>query len=190
MNIKIINFQLNFSIRSALALIQAVLCVLSAVALIVAALLIYFEGSAAKASDPMADVYTVEAIAGNAVFVLPVIAAAVFVTIICAVKGVKGAEIKRAPGAKITGGADTEKNTGKAPVRKNDGKVQDDKNTDGTSLRENVADASLPASTTNIIRIAVILMAIILIIIGIFNGSFNDVFIKASKICTECIGLG
>ncbi len=154
---------------------------LSAVALIVAALLIYFEGSAAKASDPMADVYTVEAIAAKAVFVLPVIATAVIVTIICAVRGVKGAEIKRATG-KI--------NADGAPVRKNDGKVQEDKDTGGAPLRENATDKSLPALTTNIIRIAVILLAIILIIIGIFNGSFNDVFIKASKICTECIGLG
>ena len=153
--------------KSGLTLIQSALCVLSAVALIAAALLIYFEGSAAKASDPMADVYTVEAIAAKAVFVLPVIAAAVIVTIICAVKGVKGAEIKRAPGATDTG-----------------------KESGITSANNNTADASMPASTTNIIRIAVILLAIILIIIGIFNGSFNDVFIKASKICTECIGLG
>ena len=157
------------------------MCVLSAVVLIVAALLIYFEGSAAKASNPMADVYTVEAIAAKAVFVLPVIAAAVIVTIICAIRGVKGAEIKRVPGAKSIGGADT---------GKNNGKTQEDKNTDGAALRENAADGSVSASTTNIIRVAVILLAIILIIIGIFNGSFNDVFIKASKICTECIGLG
>ncbi len=140
--------------------------------MIVAALLIYFEGSVAKASDPMADVYTVEAIAAKAVFVLPVIAAAVIVTIICAVRGVKGVEIKRAPGAEITGGADTGKNIG---------------NADEASANKNTGNA---ASTINNVRIAVILLAIILIIIGIFNGSFNDVFIKASKICTECIGLG
>jgi H+/Cl- antiporter ClcA len=41
-----------------------------------------------------------------------------------------------------------------------------------------------------LIRFTVILVAIILIIIGIFNGSLSDVFIKASRICTECIGLG
>lgn len=144
--------------KSGLTLIQSALCVLSAVVLIMAALLIYFEGSAAKASDPMADVYTVEAIAAKAVFVLPVIAAAVVVTIICAVKGVKAEEKGRMPGD--------------LPIQKNTG------------------DEKIPASKLNIIRIAVILLAIILIIIGIFNGSFNDVFIKASKICTECIGLG
>ncbi|MCR5343420.1 MAG: thioredoxin [Butyrivibrio sp.] len=43
---------------------------------------------------------------------------------------------------------------------------------------------------TNKVRLTVLALAIIFIIIGIFNGSMSDVLIKASKICTECIGLG
>ncbi|MBO7195979.1 MAG: thioredoxin [Clostridia bacterium] len=33
-------------------------------------------------------------------------------------------------------------------------------------------------------------VAAALVILGIFNGGVSDVFAKAVKICTECIGLG
>ncbi len=44
--------------------------------------------------------------------------------------------------------------------------------------------------TTLIVRSVIFLLAVIFIIIGILNGSCYDVFVKAAKICTECIGLG
>ena len=40
------------------------------------------------------------------------------------------------------------------------------------------------------LRIVLFIIAIILIIAGIVNGSMSDVLIKATKICAECIGLG
>jgi hypothetical protein len=40
------------------------------------------------------------------------------------------------------------------------------------------------------LRLAVVAVAVCFIVIGIFNGSANDVLTKAIKICTECIGLG
>ena len=40
------------------------------------------------------------------------------------------------------------------------------------------------------LRWAVLIFAVCLIIAGIFNGSARDVFGKAVKICTECVGLG
>lgn len=43
---------------------------------------------------------------------------------------------------------------------------------------------------TTVIRLAVIALALCFIVVGIFNGSANDVLTKAVKICTECIGLG
>ncbi|MCR5347793.1 MAG: hypothetical protein K6E38_08445 [Fretibacterium sp.] len=39
-------------------------------------------------------------------------------------------------------------------------------------------------------RAVLIFAAVILIAAGVFNGSSSDVFYKAVKICTECIGLG
>ena len=42
----------------------------------------------------------------------------------------------------------------------------------------------------NIARCVVFITAVTFIIIGINNGSMNDVLIKAIQICTECVGLG
>ena len=38
--------------------------------------------------------------------------------------------------------------------------------------------------------LSVLGFALVLIILGIFNGGMQDVVEKAIKICTECIGLG
>ena len=40
------------------------------------------------------------------------------------------------------------------------------------------------------VRIALLCCGVAFIIVGIFNGGMKDVFAKAIKICTECIGLG
>ncbi len=40
------------------------------------------------------------------------------------------------------------------------------------------------------IRAVILVVAIVFIIVGIFNGGADDVLDKAVKICTECIGLG
>jgi hypothetical protein len=45
-------------------------------------------------------------------------------------------------------------------------------------------------SRLKIFRIALLVLACVLIVAGVFNGSANDVFGKAVNICTECIGLG
>lgn len=49
--------------------------------------------------------------------------------------------------------------------------------------------ASRPGLTIGI-RIAVAVVAIVFIVLGIFNGGMADVLSKAINICTECIGLG
>ncbi len=49
--------------------------------------------------------------------------------------------------------------------------------------------ASRPGLTIGI-RIAVAALAIVFIVLGIFNGGMADVLSKAINICTECIGLG
>ena len=40
------------------------------------------------------------------------------------------------------------------------------------------------------VRAALLILAAGLIVLGILNGGLNDVFVKAVRICTECIGLG
>ena len=41
-----------------------------------------------------------------------------------------------------------------------------------------------------ILRTVLLLVAVALLVLGVFNGSARDVFGKAVKICTECVGLG
>ena len=43
---------------------------------------------------------------------------------------------------------------------------------------------------TPLIRTALMVLADGLIVWGVLNGGLNDVFVKAVRICTECIGLG
>lgn len=67
----------------------------------------------------------------------------------------------------------------KAPIKKKEAQAQN-----GTILLEN------RAKRQNVARIAVFVVAVLLIIAGITNGGMFDVFVKAINICTECIGLG
>ena len=46
------------------------------------------------------------------------------------------------------------------------------------------------AGKIRLLRTALLVLAVVLIIAGVFNGSARDVFGKAVKICTECVGLG
>ena len=46
------------------------------------------------------------------------------------------------------------------------------------------------SGAVRLLRIALLVLAVVLIAAGVFNGSARDVFGKAVKICTECVGLG
>ena len=47
-----------------------------------------------------------------------------------------------------------------------------------------------PQKKTSLLQTAFIIVAVVLIIAGVFNGSALDVLRKAITICTECVGLG
>lgn len=47
-----------------------------------------------------------------------------------------------------------------------------------------------PPKNTRIPQAIIIIVAVMLIIAGVFNGSARDVLYKAITICTECVGLG
>ena len=57
----------------------------------------------------------------------------------------------------------------------------------GTAAVPNSVD---PPKRPEILQAVTIVVAIILIIAGVFNGSARDVLYKAITICTECVGLG
>jgi len=57
-------------------------------------------------------------------------------------------------------------------------------------IKPNTATAATHEKHLHNLRLLILLISIVCIVIGIFNGSMMDVFVKASRICTECIGLG
>ncbi len=138
--------------------LQSVLCVITAIMLIIAALSIFFEGVAIRVDNPMAEIYTVEGIVKRVVPVIPIIVAAVAVTIISSFLKIRDDAADR-------------------PVMNID-------------IQKNTSDRMPATDKLKKIRLLVFVAAIICIVVGFYNGSMMDVFIKASKICTECIGLG
>ncbi len=139
-----------------LLIVQSVLCILSAAGLIVADLALYFRGISEQESDPMSQIYTVDAIVDHAMIIGPVIAVSLIFTVILLILKVRDPNALRA--VNVPG------------------------------IRTNTAGER--SSATVIARTVILLIAVAFIIAGIFNGSILDVFVKASKICTECIGLG
>lgn len=50
--------------------------------------------------------------------------------------------------------------------------------------------ASRRPGTPASLRLALLVLALTLIVLGVLNGGLHSVLIKAVNICTECIGLG
>ncbi len=65
--------------------------------------------------------------------------------------------------------------------------LTDVKATDEGIFEENT---SKKINAIRVVRLAVFSVAVIFIVLGMFNGGMRDVLDKAIKICTECIGLG
>ena len=53
---------------------------------------------------------------------------------------------------------------------------------------EKISDTDTKKET--VLKYAILIIGVVLIVIGVFNGGMTDVLDKAVKICTECIGLG
>ena len=58
------------------------------------------------------------------------------------------------------------------------------------SVKVGKVEYRAPSGKVKILQMALLIAALVLIVAGIFNGSARDVFAKAVKICTECVGLG
>ena len=132
-------------------IIQSLLCFFLAVMLIAAVMGIYRDGTALKAQDPLASIFSREIVAQRARFIVPLLFA------------IFGSSV-----AGLILGAKDENGLGPAQGGKVENKVYE-----GSTIRKVLLAA-----------------AVVLIIAGVFNGSALDVFGKAVKICTECVGLG
>ena len=131
--------------------IQSVFIILLALLLIAAVLGIYRDGTAARAEDPLAPVFSREIVAERLLPLAPLFFAAVLLTALGLILDVKDESGSRAGKG------------GKVENRAADGKT---------------------------LRALLLIAAIALILAGLLNGSARDVFAKAVKICTECVGLG
>lgn len=154
------------SFHKSIKIIQAVLCSAYVIFMSVQALLIYLAGAEAKAADPRVSIFTREIAVDAVLKGLPLLIAAVVVTIIAVVMGVKTSK-----------------------ERLQDIKTDKDFIIKSVSKRFGT-DNENNSNKVWIIRLAVIIGAVVLVIIGICNGSAKAVLSKAITICTECIGLG
>lgn len=152
---------------SALIILLAVLICSSAVG-------IYQEGSRRKAEDPLGSVYTKEAVEDAVSSIAPL-----FIAVAVLAGGGMLAGVRSDRRVKKTGGPQGTPGT--------------EPSDEGSPARiEMAADTAAGGKTRSrvILRVLLISAAVLCIIVGIFNGSMQDVFVKAANICSECIGLG
>ena len=145
--------------------VQSVLCVLVAGLLAAAALVLYFDGAAKQAEgDLFYYMFTREKVGAKLLPILPVFFAAFGLSVAGWILGVRD--------------------------EKQDQPVRDEKTLrDLGGIRERaVHQAAAPKELC--LRVAVIVLAAVLIVAGILNGGLGDVLAKGAAICTECVGLG
>lgn len=155
--------------KKLLLYVQAALCALWVILMAVSAIRIYLDGAAIKAQGhPEVWIYTQEKAAAAFAAYMPLLLAAIAVTVACYVLRVRDEKQDM-------------------PVRDPD-LIALYKRERETSPGTGHARADAPFLRK--IRAALLALAVVFIIAGIANGSMEDVLIKAVNICTECIGLG
>ena len=144
-------------------IIESILCALTASLLMAAAVRMYLEGAAVQASgDLFYYIFTREKAGAALASLLPLIAGAFAFTAAGWILGIRDESADKPVSLK---GFDA-----------------------GTSLKK-----AVPLNTgrrTFILRLAVLIIAVVMIILGLRNGGLDDVFAKGASICTECVGLG
>ncbi len=137
---------------------ESVLLIVLSVMLAAAVISIYREGAMLRASEPMADIYTVDGIVKKLMPILPVFVITVMITVINNLLGIRDEKADRA--------------------------------VLNIDIKRNIVTDDAHTRKIRNLRLFILVISVVCIIIGIFNGSMMDVFVKASNICTECIGLG
>lgn len=143
--------------------IESVLCALAAGSLAAAAIRMYLHGAAVQASgDLFYYIYTREKVGAVLVNLLPMITALIAFTVAGWILGIRD-ETADKP----------------APL-------------DGMDVKASVTKA-VPQKTGRreyILRVVILILAVVMIILGVYNGGMEDVLAKGASICTECVGLG
>ena len=172
--------------------LQTVLCILYVVFMCIQVIYIYISGAERRKLFPMSQIFTRENVVNAVLRGLPVLVAAIIVTIIAVV-------IKSRLNNKEKSFVKNEyKNCNSKQIekRQNDTKLIDQPPKDIKHITDNQNNKNLKTESLNrinrikIIRLSILIIAIVFIVLGIFNGSAKAVLSKAITICTECIGLG
>lgn len=155
--------------RKILLYINSALYSLWAMLTVVSAISIYREGAAYQAQGhPEAWIFTRERAIEAFGTYLPVLALAVAVTVFCVIKGYRD-EDQDKPVA----------DPGLVSIYKAEREAERD-----------VEAEAAKATKLRAVKVALLIAALIFVVAGIFNGSMEDMLIKAINICTECVGLG
>lgn len=144
-------------------IIESLLCALTAGLLAAAAIRMYIHGAQVQASgDLFYYIFTREKAGAALQSLLPLITAFAAFTVSGWILGIRDEKADKPAALK---GMDVKESVTKAVPQK-------------------------AGRTINIIRAVILILAIVLIILGVRNGGFDDVFAKGASICTECVGLG
>ena len=161
-------------------IIQSILYILLAGLLIAAVIGIYKDGAALRAEDPLAAIFSREIATKALRKIAPAFFGAVGITAAGLVLNRKNHTPNDPIGEALSGIPPRDA----APTGGMYGKSKNVLKAVNGGIGEN------KVSGAKRVRMVLLLAAIALIAAGFLNGSARDVFGKAVKICTECIGLG
>lgn len=148
---------------------QSVLCILTAALFAAAIVTIYVEGSAYQAAGhPSEWIFTREKVVSRIMPLLPLLFLSIAMTVFGLMRGIRDEDACKP--AKDVDIAAKEAGMAWTPPSQR---------TDPAKLRRQ-----------NLLWCALMAAAVVMVLLGTFNGSMKDVLVKAIKICTECVGLG
>ena len=150
--------------------LQSVLCIALTALMIAAVLCLFFKGAALQEEDPLAWIFTREKLAASLRPILPLLLAALALTLTGLVLGIRDEK-----GEKPVGNGALPRKASRLAA--------------GAGEEERCKQKGLP-SRTALLRLLLLVLAAAMIAAGLLNGSAGDVLGKAIKICTECVGLG
>ncbi len=150
--------------RRFLLWVMAAVCVALTVFLAVSAVSVCLDGSVRREQDPLADIFTREIAAEKLRSAAPLFIAFGILLVIMRISGMKD-------------------NRGEHPLKAHG-------SGSGTAGTNTVRIPAASGRKLFTVRMIFLVLAVVLLILGILNGSARDVFSKAVTICTECIGLG
>ena len=142
-------------------LLQSVLCIVFFGALAAGILVVYRDGLAQKAADPLLPIYTPKTLTAALLPALPLL----LLNLIVFFYGLFQKSREE--------GADNAATLESFPQEGADCDVQD-----------------LSCRRVRALRVALLALAVFFLLAGVYNGGAGAVFGKAASICSECIGLG